>query len=194
MIKSIENKFNIFENIVNSPIIDDISQNNIYYNEEYSFRLPHENDLVQSIIKYNIRFERFINYKNDISNNYLFIRIINHGIFNISKENLEENYNEENYYKLISYLPINSKILLITHKKILENEKNKIFKKFYVMDNIIIPNHIAYGEYLEKKEYIIGCYQKCFDYICNNFENFDENILYNFIKNDNIGINFISKF
>ena len=41
-IKSLDNKFNIFENIIKSSIDIDLNSNNVYYNTIYSFRLPHE--------------------------------------------------------------------------------------------------------------------------------------------------------
>ena len=119
---------------------------------------------------------------------YLFIRIINTGFSNCPAESLENNYNEENYNRLMTYLPINSKILLITHRKLLADDKNKIFYKFYVVDNIISPDFIAYGPYLQNKKDIIDYYQTCFDYISNNFNNFDINAVYSYIKNENIGI------
>ena len=59
-IKSLDNKFDIFENIVKSPIDVDLKPNNVYYNTLYSFRLPHETDLSESKQKYARRYERFI--------------------------------------------------------------------------------------------------------------------------------------
>ena len=188
MISSIDNNFNIFENIQDSPFDCDIQSTNILYNNDYVFRMPHENDIQHSINKYKRRFEKFINYKNDSDGLYLFIRIINTGFSNCPAESLENNYNEENYNRLMTYLPINSKILLITHRKLLADDKNKIFYKFYVVDNIISPDFIAYGPYLQNKKDIIDYYQTCFDYISNNFNNFDINAVYSYIKNENIGI------
>jgi hypothetical protein len=187
MIKCIDNNCNIFENIIKSPVNIDLNSENIYCNEEYSFRIPHEIDLEQSTINYKRRFERFINYKNE-NDNYLFIRMINKGRYNISEEILENNYNEENYNKMMSYLPLNSKILLITNVKLSSDEKNKIYNKFYVIDNVINPEHVFYGKYLQYKTDIIECYENCFKYISDNFDNFDTNIIYEFIKNENIGI------
>jgi hypothetical protein len=185
IIKSIDNKFNIFDNIIKSPLDVDLKSYNIYFNEDYSFRIPHEINLDNSRKTYTKRFERFINYKND-SNNYLFIREINRGRYNIKAECLENNYNEENYSKIISYLPINSKILLITNEKLSSDDKIKISKFFYVIDDVISPQHIAFGDFLQHKTHIIKCYNNMFNYICNNFDNFDIKIAYDFIKNTNI--------
>lgn len=47
-VKSLDNKYNIFENIIKSPLNIDLNSNNVYYNSTYSFRLPHETNLNES--------------------------------------------------------------------------------------------------------------------------------------------------
>ena len=185
LVEVIDKKINIFENTTNS--IDLKTNITTYYNEQYLFRMPHEIDIEKSIITYQKHLDQFFDYKND-TDNYLFIRQLNLGQLERPAEILENNYNEETYNKLMLCLPVNSKILLITNKKLLPAEKNKIFDKFYVLDNIIRPDHIAYGDYLPRKKEIVGYYQDMFDNICNNFDNVDNNIIYNLVKNENIGL------
>ena len=62
------------------------------------------------------RYERFINYKNS-NEKFVFIRQINRGRYDVPAEKLESNYNDEMYAQIISYLPAESIILLITDKK-----------------------------------------------------------------------------
>lgn len=185
IIKSIDNNFDIFDNIIKSPINIDLKSSNIFFNEIYSFRLPHEININTSKITYKKRFERFLNYKNQ-SDNYLFIRLINGGRYDINAEIIENNYNEECFNKLITYLPLNSKILLISDSKMTNDDLNKIYDKFYIIDDCINPEHIFYGKYLKNKNLIINCYKSCFEYIDKNFNNFDVKIIYNFIKNEHI--------
>lgn len=188
LIKSLDDNFEIFKNITVSPISVDLGYPNRYFNNLYSFRLPHEFNLNESVIKYKRRFERFKEYKN-INDNYLFIRMINYkGRYNIHLESIEDNYNEECYNKLMSYLPKKSKILLITNEKMTEDDKNKIYNKFYIVDNIINPEHAAFGDYLQYKNKIINCYQLCFQYIDENFDKLENTKMYNFIKNEHIGL------
>ena len=103
-VKSLDNKYNIFENIIKSPINIDLNSNNVYYNTTYSFRIPHETNLDESKKTYERRYKRFINYKTS-DEKFVFIRQINRGRYSISLENLENNYNNEIYEKIISYLP-----------------------------------------------------------------------------------------
>ena len=184
----LDNKFNIFENIVKSPINVDLNSNHVYYNPIYSFRLPHETNLNESIQTYARRYERFINYKNS-NTKFVFIRQINRGRYDVSAEKLESNYNDEIYTKIISYLPEQSIILLITDKKISLNDKKNISNNFILLDNSISPEHIAYGDYFSYKNDIIKYYNELFNYINNNFNNLDINIMKEFIKNEKIGIN-----
>ena len=186
-IKSLDNKFNIFENIVKSPIDVDLNSNNVYYNTLYSFRLPHEMNLSESKQTYERRYERFINYKNS-NEKFIFIRQINTGRYDVPAENLESNYNDEMYTKIISYLPTQSIILLITDKKLPLDDKKNISNKFYLLDNVISPEHIAYGDYLSYKNDIIKYYNELFKYINNNFNRIDINIMKELIKNEKLPI------
>ena len=187
-IKSLDNKFNIFENIVKSPIDVDLSSNNVYYNTIYSFRLPHETNLNESKQKYARRYERFINYKKS-NEKFVFIRQINRGRYDVPAENLESNYNTEMYERIMSYLPKNSIIMLITDTKLSLDEKKQISSNFILLDNSISPHHIAYGSYLSYKNDIIKYYNELFKYINNNFNKIDINIMKELIKNEKIGIN-----
>tara|TARA_B110000046_G_scaffold176437_1_gene202122 strand:+ start:415 stop:846 length:432 start_codon:yes stop_codon:yes gene_type:complete len=137
---------------------------------------------------YSRRYERFINYKNS-NDKFVFIRQINRGRYEIPPENLESNYNDEMYEKIISYLPTQSIILLITHEKLSLNDKNKISNNFILLDNSISPEHIAYGDYMFYKNNIIKYYNEFLNYINNNFNKLDINIMKEFIKNEKIGIN-----
>tara|TARA_B000000475_G_scaffold268432_1_gene260898 strand:+ start:610 stop:1293 length:684 start_codon:yes stop_codon:yes gene_type:complete len=187
-VKSLDNKYNIFENIIKSPLNIDLNSNNVYYNTTYSFRIPHETNLDESKKTYERRYERFINYKTS-DEKFVFIRQINRGRYSISLENLENNYNNEIYEKIISYLPTQSIILLITHEKLSLNDKNKISNNFILLDNSISPDHIAYGDYLFYKNNIIKYYNELLNYINNNFNKLDINVMKEFIKNEKIGIN-----
>ena len=187
-IKSLDNKFNIFENIVKSTIDVDLSSDNVYYNTIYSFRLPHETNLNESKQKYARRYERFINYKKS-NEKFVFIRQINRGRYDVPAEKLESNYNDEMYAKIISYLPTQSIILLITDKKLSLDDKRNISDNFILLDNSISPEHIAYGDYLSYKNDIIKYYNELFKYINNNFNKIDINIMKELIKNEKIGIN-----
>ena len=186
-IKSLDNEFNIFENIVKSPIDVDLNSNNVYYNPLYSFRLPHETNLNESKQTYKRRYERFINYKNS-NDTFVFIRQINRGRYDVQAENLESNYNDEMYTKITSFLPEKSIILLITDEKLSFDDKKNISDKFILLDNCISPEHIAYGNYLSYKNDIINYYNELFKYINDNFDNIDSNIMKEFIKNEKIGI------
>lgn len=141
----------------------------------YSFRLPHETNLNESKKTY----ERFINYKTS-DEKFVFIRQINRGRYEIPPENLESNYNDEMYEKIISYLPTQSIILLLTHEKLSLNDKNKISNNFILLDNSISPEHIAYGDYLFCKNNIIKYYNELLNYI----NKLDINIMKEFIKNE----------
>lgn len=183
-IKSLDNKFNIFENLVKSTLDVDLNSNNVYYNPIYSFRIPHEKNLSESKKKY----ERFINYKN-CNEKFVFIRQINKGRYDVPAEILESNYNDVNYAKLISYLPAQSIVLLITDEKLSLEDKKNISDNFILLDNSISPEHISYGNYLSYKNDIIKYYNELFEYINNNFDNIDINIMKEIIKNEKIGIN-----
>ena len=93
------------------------------------------------------------------------------------------------YAKISSYIPTQSIILLITDEKLSPNDKRNISDKFILLDNSISPEHIAYGNYLSYKNDIIKCYNELFDYINNNFNKIDINVMKDLIKNEKIGIN-----
>ena len=187
MINCLDGKCNIFDNIIQSPLIVDQHSSNVYFNELYSLRLPHEKNINESKYKYNRRYERLLNYKND-TNTYLCIRLINGGRYGINPEVLENNYNERCFNRIMSYLPPNSKILLLSESKMTQENLNKIFQKFIIVDDCIDPAHVFYGKFLQNKNVIINCYKSCFDYIDKNFDVLDVKKIYNFIKNENIYI------
>lgn len=187
MINCLDDKCNIFNNIIKSPLNVDLHSSNVYFNEIYSFRLPHEKNINESKCTYNRRYERLLNYKND-NDNYLFIRLINSGRYDINPEVIENNYNELCFNRIISYLPPNSKILLISESKMTQDNLNKIFNKFIIVDDCIDPAHVFFGVFLHHKNLIINYYKSCFDYIDENFNGLDVKKIYNFIKNENIFI------
>ena len=126
LIECIENNCDIFNGIEKSKFdIDQDSNKNIWYNPKYYFRLPHETNLTESTITYKKRFDRFLNYKNQ-NDDYLFIRIVNFtGRYHISAENITENYSDQQYFKLVKFLPKNNKILLlITQKYLMISNRN----------------------------------------------------------------------
>lgn len=130
----------------------------------------------------------FLNYKN-LDNNYLFIRIINYKGFTFDgkkydSENIEQNYSEKNYNDLIKHLPNNSEILLITHHEISNNDKNKFYSKFHLLDNIILPDLVFYGDKMDFKDVIIYQYNLLFKYIENNFNKLDDNDMIKIINKD----------
>ena len=187
-IKSLNNKFNIFDDIIKSPINVDLQSNHVYYNQTYSFRLPHDTISEQTRQKYKRRFERFINYKNINDTKFVFIRQINTGYYDVSAESLNLNYNDEIYSEIMSYLPSQSIILLLTNKKLSSDEKKKISKKFILLDNTILSGHIDCGEYKRFRNYILKLYIELFNYINYNFNNLDVDVMKEFINNKKIGI------
>ena len=138
-IKSLDNKFNIFENIVKSPIDVDLNSNNVYYNPLYSFRLPHETNLSESKQNYERRYERFINYKNS-NEKFVFIRQINKGRYGVPAEKLESNYNKKDFGKYYNRVTKSGGIiLLITDEKLSLDDKRNISDNFILLDNSISP-------------------------------------------------------
>jgi hypothetical protein len=77
---------------------------------------------------------------------------------------------------------------LITNKKLSLHEKSKIYKEFYIIDNAILPEHIAYGDFLSFKKIIINSYNNLFCYIEKNYFNLDINFANKLINNSIIGI------
>jgi len=186
LIKSLDNNFDIFSNIIKSPLTVDLHQTNErFFNNIYSFRLPHEKNINDSKITYARRYERFLNYKNT-DDNYLFIRVINGGNYGISHELIENNYNEQCFNQIMTYLPSNSKILLLNHRKMESDSLNKIYNKFIIIDDCINAAHANHGPYVKHKDLIIKCYNSCFEYIDTNFNNLDVKIIYDFIKNEHL--------
>ena len=187
IIKCLENDCDIFSNIIKSPLDVDLKSPNVYFNDFYKFRLPHETSINESKITYKRRHERFLNYKNT-DDKYLFIRLINGGRYDIEPEYIENNYNEDCFNRIMNYLPSNSRILLISDCKMTRDELNKVYHKFIMVDDCMNPEHVFYGKYLHKKEVIIDCYKSCFEYIDTHFDNCDVNTIYNMIKNEHISV------
>ena len=127
IVDSIYNEFDIFKNISKSNLEVDYESKNVLFNDKYMFRLPHEEyDQDKNTIKYNRRYKRFIEYKQDVNNDYLFIRMINTGRYGLEKEDLKKNYSHNVYNRIIEFLPIRSKILLITDTILSVEEKSLI--------------------------------------------------------------------
>lgn len=187
LIASIENNFNIFDELTKSAEITD-TRMPIYINNRYSFRLPHETNTAISVETYKRRFERFKNYCT-IPDNYLFMRMINFkGRYEYLAEDIEANYGEDCYERLMKLLPKNSKVLLFTNEKIPDDLKSLFHKGFIVVDDVANPEHIFYGKYMEHGAQIISSYKQCFDYIENNFYELDPLVIQTLISNDKLGI------
>lgn len=187
IINCLDAKCDIFRNIVKSPISIDVNNTTVHWNERYSFRMPHETNINESIITYKRRHERFLGYKKT-KDNYLFFRLINCGRYEFDPESLETNYNEICFNRLMSFLPENSKIMLISDKKMTDANLKLISNKFIVVDDCMNPEHVYFGPYMHHKNLIIACYDKCFEYIDKNFNTLDSNKIHSFIKNEHLGI------
>jgi len=185
LIQSIDNNMDIFKDMIKSPISVDSYSKTALYNHVYAFRLPHEKSIDESSIVYNRRFSRFKNYKN-IVGHFLFIRLINTGLYEVEPESIVDNYNKSCYDKLLKHLPHNSKVLLCTNKKLSVETKNKIYHEFILVDDIIKPSSIAYGDFSKFDKEIIEMYENCFQYIEHNFDNLDVEVIKDFISNDNL--------
>lgn len=185
LIECIEHNCDIFDCIEKSKFdIDRDSNKNIWYNPKYHFRLPHEISLTESTITYKRRFDRFIDYKNK-NDNYLFIRIVNFtGRYHVSPEIISENYSDQQYFKLVKFLPKNNKILLLITQIVSDDIKSQFSKHFILVDDVINPEYVTYGKYLDQKKMIVDQYSKCFDYIKNNFQSLNVNNIKKFISND----------
>ena len=189
LIECVSNNFEDFTKTGLSPI-DPLNtgiehESNIIYNLKYNFRFPHEkeNDCFDTEYdsfkdKYNRRILRFKSFATQ-DNNFLFTRYYQSGQYNMKKEILEEDYNNNNYYKLIKKLPKNSKILVISDEIISDEFKKN--SKFYIIDNVILPHNAYYGDLLSFKDKIMLGYLNLFKYIENNFDNFDINKCKEFI-------------
>jgi hypothetical protein len=187
LIASIENNFNIFEELTKSAEITD-TRLPVYINRRYSFRLPHETDIAISVETYKRRFERFKDYRS-IPDNYLFMRMINlKGRYEYPPEEIEENYGEKCYERLMKLLPPNSKVLLFTNEKMPDDIKSLFHKGFIVVDNVMNPEHIFYGKYMELGAQIIDSYRKCLDYIEKHFSDLDPLVIQALISNDKLRI------
>ena len=168
-----------------------LASKNVFYHPTYSFRLPHETNLSESAVKYKRRFERFTDYKNSANNDepFLFVRMIHYtGRYGVEAESLKENYDENCYERWMKYLPSNSKILLISCHVLSAEDKNQIFGGFYVVDDVMNPEHIAYGDYVKSKRKIIQCYDVCFEYMDKNFNDLNTEMMQSFISNAHIGL------
>ncbi len=181
IISSLENGFNICNNLSKSHLEVDSNSVNTLYNNIYHFRLPHENSGYKE--KYKRRYDRFLNYKQQ-SDNFLFIRLINiSGRYGVNSENINENYSEQQFNDIMNCLPKNSKILLLTHEIIPDDKKRLFYNKFYVIDNIINPEHISFGDMIKYKNNIIKFYNEFFSYIDKNYHNLNICLMKNFISN-----------
>lgn len=192
IILSLNNNFNIFENMSLSKLDCDKNNKQVLYNENYDFRLPHEQEYFINpniiINKYKRRYERFINYKNE-ENNFLFLRIVNlRGRYGKNKEDLINEYNEYNYNDLIKHLPQHSHILLLVDGILDNNIKDNIYNKFIVLDNIIHPGFVAGGDLNKYKPRLLEYYNNFFKLCDSNFNNLENiiQILNNEISMDRI--------
>ena len=181
LIDSLEDNFCIDQHCIQSPL--DVDKDKfVFYNSRYDFRLPHD----QSIETYKRRYERFQNYKYT-DKNYLFLRIVNiDGRYGKLPESICENYNDECYYRLMKFLPANSHILLLIHKPLDNDLRQKISKHFYVLENCINPEYCFFGDKMSYTPKIVQCYEECFQYVENAFDALDTNILQRFIHNSRL--------
>lgn len=179
LVESLENNFNIFDDITRHH------QNRIHlYNKKYDFRLPHEKnywiDKKPIIEKYKRRHMRFLNYKNNTHDNFLFIRLINdEGPYGSNMES-SSNYTNEVYDRLIKFLPKNSKIILLCEHH-MEN-KNKISDNFILIENAINPLKGMVVQGLRNKYKNI--YGTFLNYCDKNYDALDYKILERLISND----------
>lgn len=187
LIDCLENECDdILDKLIISPLSIDNNNPRIYFNERYNLRLPHESNITLSKDKYKRRYNRFCSYNKD-EDTYIFIRQICMGRYGIPGEDLNI-YNDTNYERLAKFLPPNHKILLITDCKLSQDDKDKISNKYYIVDDSISVEHIAYGEYMKYSKRILQLYVEMFDYINAHFNTFTASECKEFIKNERIGI------
>lgn len=188
LIKCIEDGGAIFDFIEKSNMDVDKKTNNLY-NPVYDFRLPHDTLNSETIVKYKRRFERFQSYKTT-NTKCTFIRIMNvEERYGKPPESLAESYSKEVYEKLMTFVPITSKILLITHNKLSIEEKNSIYEKFIVLDNVLNPEYCFFGNHMKHTNKIVKYYTNLFNYIDKNFDSITPSStkqLQQFISNDTV--------
>lgn len=169
LVKSLDNGFNIFDGITRSHLDVDTGKGNVFFSERYMLRLPHEHNLITSIVTYKRRYERFKNYKN-INDKYVFIRIMNiDGRYGIEAEDLIECYGEENYNNLMKHLPPSSRVLLITHHTLSDEQRPQIYEGFEVYDNVFNPENVAFGDKMKYKGLIINQFNLFLTFLDKNF-------------------------
>jgi len=173
MITSLEKGFDIFNDVELSALLGEDVKSAIY-NRTYKYRMPHDGEYWKNkdkiINKYKRRFDRFLQYKED-HNSYLYIRAVNDdGYYGQEKEDLLQEYNENNRRRMKNFLPSSSLIVLLSHKKINENIKSCIRDNYILLDNVYQPNCAIYIGTMENQKYVTDLYKAFFVYISKNFE------------------------
>jgi len=179
LISSLENNFNIFDNIEVCKLPGE-PYDNVIFNNLYNFRLPHDSEYWKNrdvvIEKYQRRFNRFLQYRID-NDNYLFIRTIRlDNQYGIEEESILQQYSETNRLRINKFLPSNSIIVLLTDKKIDSKVKEIVNKNYILLDEICHPEKIIYTGNKEEQERMLNLYN---DFFCYCDEHFDELILKN---------------
>lgn len=137
LINALADNYNIFKQE------DIVLYNNTIHNVKYNLYYPRENcnKITDEIIKYNRRYDRFINYSK-INDVYIcFRKMTEQEKIDINGFNYDNNdrysYTKENYDTIMKYLPKNAYIVLLCPFHL---DKNiNIYDKFIVLENIINP-------------------------------------------------------
>lgn len=171
LIKGLEDNWNILKQ---SDILVDNKQT--IHNIKYKLYLPNEkcNKITDEIIKYNRRYDRFINYSK-INDVYIcFRKMTEKEKIDINGFNYDNNdkysYTKENHDAIMKYLPKNTYIVLLCPFHL---DKNiNIYDKFIVLENIINPGLLFHTASFEEQ----GIYKKKYQNFFNKIKE-NENVL-----------------
>lgn len=162
MILALENNFDIF----NEKDIRVVTELKAYHNMKYDFYLPHEEpfnpkDMKHLIEKYNRRYKRFLTYK-ELKQDSVIIREVtfktgdfsvrNKKIANIDRLEFPDDYNEENYTRIMKFLPEDCPFILFVYRKITDEERKNIYHKFIVIEEMMdFQESVRFNEQLSKR-------------------------------------------
>lgn len=172
MIDALESGFDIFD----KRDIKMIPELKAYHNNKYQIYLPHETPYVSDLSKldkkYKRRYERFLDYKK-LSGKCIIIREVtmkqgdfsvrNRKISDIEKCEFPNDYNKQNYDRIMKFLPDNCPFILFVYRKLTQEEREKIYHKFIVIEEMM---DFQQGVRFDKK--IIQKYKIFFEKLSSN--------------------------
>lgn len=173
LVESLENDFKIFE----KEDIVEFKDLNAFYNKKYDFYLPHDEeyfkDKSELIRKYKRRLERLSKYQQPIvireinfSNSY---SVKDTKIADFKNNDIVDDYSEENYERIMKFLPRDSTIILFSSKPLEKDVKDKIGSKFVLIDNCY-----DFQESLRFKPDQLKNFKIFFEAISKNVKNIDK--------------------